>query len=655
MKNHTTTILLTMLLLLSAAAYGQGIAINEDGAAPDPSAMLEVTSTEKGVLIPRMTQAQREAISAPANGLLIFQTDETSGFYFNAGTTGDPLWQRLGDEVSLPSGSAMQTLRHDGAGWVSNSLLKNNGTALGVGTNPIANNQLYLFRPFSNFGAGYANIYARREGDYYATTGGTSWSHTGVDAAIKGFSNWGNNYTAAVAGYSYLDYENSAAVIGSNSGGTYGALAFKDDENALWAGYFNGSVNITGAMRIQGGEPGDGKVLTSDVDGNATWEPPFAMPSGSNMQTLRHDGAGWDANSLLRNNGTGLGVNANPQANTQLYLFRPIGNFGAGYANIYARREGNNNAAPGGTSWGLTGCDAAIKGFSNWGNNFSAALAGYSYFDYANSAAVIGCNSTGGIYGALAFKDEDNTLWAGYFNGNVNVTGIMHIQGGSPGEGKVLTSDATGTASWQHTTAIVDPALSCIDIDGNAYPTIVIGDQIWMAENLRVTKYRNGNSIPNITGDAAWEATTNGAYCWYNNNKSANAKYGAMYNWHAVNDSRGLCPDGWRVPTDAEWTSFTNRLGGLGVAGGKLKSVSALWDSPNTDATNSSGFSALSAGIRSSDGSFWSLGSTGYWWSSTESYSTSAWYRYMSSSSGSVGRHNNFYKTHGFSIRCLKD
>lgn len=143
MKNYITTKLLTMLLLLSAAAYGQGIAINEDGAAPDPSAMLEVTSTEKGVLIPRMTQAQREAISAPANGLLIFQTDETSGFYFNAGTAGEPLWQRLGDEVSLPSGSDMQTLRHDGAGWVANSLLRNNGTGLGVNANPQANNQLY--------------------------------------------------------------------------------------------------------------------------------------------------------------------------------------------------------------------------------------------------------------------------------------------------------------------------------------------------------------------------------------------------------------------------------------------------------------------------------------------------------------------------------
>jgi hypothetical protein len=274
MKNYITTKLLTMLLLLSTMAYGQGIAINEDGAAPDPSAMLDVTSNEKGILIPRMTAAQRDAIAEPANGLLIYQTDETSGFYFNAGSTVAPDWQQLGDEVALPSGADWQTLRHDGTGWIANSLLRNNGSGLGVSANPIDNTQLYLFRPIGNFGAGNANIYARREGNYSAAPGGTSWILDGVDAAIKGFSNWGNHFSAAMAGYSYLDYENSAAVFGSNTfGGTYGALAFKDADNTVWAGYFKGNVNVTGTMRIQGGTPGEGKILTSDEDGNAFWQP----------------------------------------------------------------------------------------------------------------------------------------------------------------------------------------------------------------------------------------------------------------------------------------------------------------------------------------------------------------------------------------------
>jgi uncharacterized protein (TIGR02145 family) len=478
MKNYITTKLLTMLLLLSAAAYGQGIAINEDGAAPDPSAMLEVTSTEKGILIPRMTQAQREAISAPANGLLIFQTDETSGFYFNAGTTGDPLWQRLGDEISLPSGSDMQTLRHDGAGWVANSLLRNNGAGLGVGANPFNNTQLYLYRPTGNYGAGYANIYAIRNGHETASIGGTSWSRTGVDAAIKGFSNWGNNYSAAVAGYGYLDYPNSAAVIGS-------------------------------------------------------------------------------------------------------------------YQN---------------------------------GNNF----------------------------GSLAFRDANNIFWAGYFKGNVNVTGTMRIQGGEPGEGKVLTSDANGAADWQPATAAVGSALSCIDIDGNAYPTIIIGDQIWMAENLRVTKYRNGNTIPIVTTNAAWTTLTSGALCWYDNWQSTNAKYGPVYNWHAVNDPRGLCPEGWRAPTDDEWTAFTNMLGGSSVAGGKLKAVSTLWNSPNTDATNSTGFSGLPGGLRRTTGAFNYIGTVGFWWSATENSSTRAWSQEINFSVGNVFR-NDKDKISGLSVRCLRD
>ena len=193
------------------------------------------------------------------------------------------------------------------------------------------------------------------------------------------------------------------------------------------------------------------------------------------------------------------------------------------------------------------------------------------------------------------------------------------------------------------------------DIDGNEYKTIQIGTQEWMAENLKTTKYNDGNSIPNVTGFTAWSDLTTGAYCWLNNNASAyKATYGALYNWFTVNTGK-LCPAGWHVPSDAEWTTLTNYLGGTAVAGGKLKETGiAHWKSPNTGAVNSSGFTALPGGILSlfndPDFSGWSgPGSAGVWWSTSASIYLVTFYE-------DILRSNSiYYKQSGFSVRCLKD
>lgn len=195
----------------------------------------------------------------------------------------------------------------------------------------------------------------------------------------------------------------------------------------------------------------------------------------------------------------------------------------------------------------------------------------------------------------------------------------------------------------------------CIDYDGNAYPTFTIATQTWMAENLRVTKYRNGDAIPNVTDDAAWAILLSDAYCWYQNDQATNAKYGALYNWDAINDSRGLCPQGWHVPTDAEWTTLTSYLGGTSVAGGKMKSISALWTSGNTDATNNSGFSGLPGGLRSGpSGLYYNSGSFGSWWSSTAITYSQAWYYRLNYHNGTVNVFSGD-KQDGFSVRCLRD
>ena len=197
---------------------------------------------------------------------------------------------------------------------------------------------------------------------------------------------------------------------------------------------------------------------------------------------------------------------------------------------------------------------------------------------------------------------------------------------------------------------------SMIDSDGNTYTTITIGDQVWMAENLRVTHYRNGDAIANVTDAGTWTGLSTGAYCWYDNDQAANEKYGVLYNWYVIDDSRGLCPEGWHVPTHSEWTALTTYLGGTSVAGGKMKATSDLWWSPNTNATNTSSFSALPGGDRSSSiGNFKGVNDYGVWWSSTEESSDDyAWYRALGYDFGHVFE-NNLDKQQGISVRCLRD
>ena len=150
-----------------------------------------------------------------------------------------------------------------------------------------------------------------------------------------------------------------------------------------------------------------------------------------------------------------------------------------------------------------------------------------------------------------------------------------------------------------------------------------------MAENLKTTKYRNSDPIPNVTVNTSWAGLTTGAYCWYNNDASTYKVYGVLYNWNAVADSRNIAPVGWHVATDAEWTTLTTYLGGGVVAGGKLKEAgTAHWSTPNNDATNSSGFAALPGGYRDFfDGTFGNVGYNGYWWSSTANSASLTWYR----------------------------
>jgi uncharacterized protein (TIGR02145 family) len=192
------------------------------------------------------------------------------------------------------------------------------------------------------------------------------------------------------------------------------------------------------------------------------------------------------------------------------------------------------------------------------------------------------------------------------------------------------------------------------DIDGNIYKTVNIGSQTWMAENLKTTLYNDGEPIPIVTDDFAWDTYATGIFCYYENEYSNKYLYGALYNWYAVKTGK-LCPDGWYVPTDPEWTILTDFLGGESGAGGRLKETGTIhWNSPNAGATNESGFTALPGGYRHYDGGFYSIGSDGMWWSATESPGNFAYYRYLFSGAQNMRSYDGSQRN-GYSVRCLRD
>lgn len=210
------------------------------------------------------------------------------------------------------------------------------------------------------------------------------------------------------------------------------------------------------------------------------------------------------------------------------------------------------------------------------------------------------------------------------------------------------------------TNIVLNPNLTygtVTDIDGNSYATIQIGNQTWMAENLKTTHYNDGSAIPNVTDNTTWTGLTTGAWCNYNNDLINNSTYGKLYNWYAINTGK-LAPNGWHIPTDQEWSNLINHLGSQ--SGKNMKSTSNLWSNQtNTNFCNdnSSGFSGLAGGYRAVFNNillFGNLSHVGYWWSSSLGYTNGAWYRELQPNVNSAIRGSAEYYV-GFSVRCIKD
>lgn len=194
------------------------------------------------------------------------------------------------------------------------------------------------------------------------------------------------------------------------------------------------------------------------------------------------------------------------------------------------------------------------------------------------------------------------------------------------------------------------------DIDNKKYPTLIIGNQCWTRTNLEVTRYQNGSTIIQIDSSRDWSTAQQGAWCYYNLNGQFNSMFGKLYNGFAVRDARGLCPTGWHVPSDLEWSTLSDLFGGNGQAGGSLKTTGTTsWNFPNSGATNLSGFSGQPGGYREGvSGSFFGLNYDGYWWSRTLLTSEDIWFRSLHYRHQAVDRYYD-KMSNGFSVRCVRN
>ena len=340
------------------------------------------------------------------------------------------------------------------------------------------------------------------------------------------------------------------------------------------------------------------------------------------------------------------------------------------------------NALPGGgtNGQGLTICD----GVPTWttggicpGKIASLNCAEFSVNGSLNNGAIASnvsfvitySGGNGGSYSSQSISSTSvigltATLLAGSFaTGNGSLT--FTVSGTPTSVGNALFSltiagqvCSVSMVVQEKPSTIGIPGPNITDAENNTYKTVYIGTQQWMAENLKVSKYSDGTTIPNITDNTQWQNNTTGAWSYYNNDAANNAKYGKLYNWYAVsktsNGNKNVCPSGWHVPTVGEWMVLTDYLGNSPA--GKMKEVGTTsWISPNTDATNTSLFTGLPGGGRNSNGDYNLIGGSGYWWSSSEGigFQGLAWYCRLDNSILASTILQG--KEHGMSIRCLKD
>jgi uncharacterized protein (TIGR02145 family) len=608
---------LVLALILQVTSSAQSIKLNNEG---DPgSAMLEISSASKGILIPNVALTgitDAITIALPAVSLLVYNTatvsDVEPGYYYNSGTAVSPFWTRLSTSTSPgTAGDGSETKVEAGT----------NVTVTGSGTSA---------------------------SPYEVNAVGGDGSETKVTA--------GTNVTVTGSGTSTSPYEVNA-VGGDGS------------ETKVEAGI---NVIITGS----GTSASPYIVNATEGDDDVTNEIQDLSINGNTLKiTLNGLATEIDLSPYLDNTDDQT-LDVSQLVGTNLELSLDGDGESTKIIDLSALQDGTGTDDQTLDVSQLAGTNLELSidgdGESTKIIDLSSLRDGTGTDDQnITGSGLIGTILTIGIEGGTSETVDLVSLQDGTGTDDQTLDGIL-TSNTSAGDKKITNLGYPVSAQDAATKAYVDlleaevEALKGVkDIDNNRYDIIRIGTQTWMSENLKTTRYNDGTVIPLVTDGTAWEdSSTNNAaaYCWFAApNESTNLiTYGALYNWYAINTTtngnKNVCPTGWHVPTDGEWTTLTTYLGGEGVAGSKIKEAGlAHWITPNTGATNESGFAGLPGGYRNYKGTFYSIGSYGYWRSSTEYNASNAWYRILNFNNGNVYRDSNGNKGGGLSVRCLRD
>ena len=647
------SLLLIVSITISTIVTAQvGIGVNY--ANVEPSAQLEVSSTSKGFLVPRMTSSQRVAIANPASGLLVYQTDAPIGFYyFSQGK-----WKILAEQdltLKLNTSDTATML----FGYTRIQRMLDSLSAIQSKLN-----QKLSIDDTASMLSGYTSISRMLD------------SLSSVQLKLNLKLNSKDTASLSVRIDQKLNFADTSAMLSNRFARDTASLSSRIDKKL--------NISDTATM-LSNRFARDTVSLSNRIDALATELDTTSLSNRIDEKLNIADTALMLDNRFARDTASlssriDLKVNIADTSNMLNPYLRKV-DTSAMLSNRFARDTAslsariNSKSSLSDTSLLNLESRFATKlnktDTASLSNRINAKL---SKTDTASLSDRINAKLNSTVIPYAPIIQRGHIM---YWNGSIWVL----LYPGTAGQVLMMSSGNDPVPVWGTVATTSVPAFSpcgttISDIDGNYYNTVLIGTQCWTKENLRVRRYNNGTAIQfDATGgsggsSSSWQNLTIGAHTIYAHDSVATpsnlTKYGYLYNWYAAkgiyttgtilsNDTLNICPSGWHVPTDAEWTTLTDELGGESVAGGMMKSRgTSYWNSPNTGATNESGFSALPGGFRIDTGDFNNVKLHAYFWSSSEAGSNDAWSRYLSSNDGSVNR-ILIDKSVGVSVRCIRD